>query len=190
MPGLDHFGLLSPWYDKIISYKEDEEFIKWLELPISGNLLDIGGGTGRVASSMINKVDDLVIVDVSYGMVKMAKKKGFSATCALGEVLPYPDESFDRALIVDALHHCSDQEGVVKDVWRILKPGGFLIIVEPNFDHATGKLIRVFEKILVMRSKFLPDSAIASLFLEFSDDIKIKHVNGNSWFKVRKGLIS
>jgi len=190
MPGLDHFGLLAPWYDKIISYKEDEELIKWIGLPLSGDLLDIGGGTGRVASSLVKKVDNLVIVDVSYGMVKMAKNKGFSATCALGEVLPYPDESFERALIVDALHHCSDQEGVIKDVWRVLKPGGFLVIVEPNYDHASGKLIRVFEKLLVMNSKFLSDSAIVSLLRDFSEDVKIKHVKGNSWFKVKKGFIS
>jgi len=190
MPGLDHFGLLAPWYDRIISYKEDEELLKWIELPFSGNLLDIGGGTGRVAISMINKVDNLEIVDVSYGMVKMAKKKGFSATCALGEVLPYPGESFERALIVDAIHHCSNQEGVIKDVWRILKPGGFLVIVEPNYEHMAGKIIRVFEKLLVMNSKFLSDNEIVSLFLDYSEDIKIKHVDGNSWFKVKKGYIS
>jgi ubiquinone/menaquinone biosynthesis C-methylase UbiE len=135
---------------------------------------------------MIDKVENLVIADVSYGMVRVAKKKGLSATCALGEVLPFPDSSFGRTLMVDALHHCIEQQGVIRDMWRVLKPGGYLVIVEPNYDHVSGKLIRLFEKILLMKSTFLSDRVIFSLLLDFSDDIQIKHVKGNSWFKVKK----
>jgi len=187
MPVLNHFDLLAPWYDKIISYQEDEEFQNWMELPINGNLLDIGGGTGRVSGSLVNKVNKLVIVDASYEMLKMANKKGFSTICALGEGLPYEGGAFERVLIVDVLHHCNDQETVFHDAWRILKPGGFLAIVEPNVDHLYGKMIRIFEMLLVMRSKFLSDRAIVSLVQESSKDITIKHVKGNSWIKVYKG---
>lgn len=186
MPGLDHFKWIAPWYDRIISYAEDDDFLNWVGLPISGNLIDIGGGTGRVATSMVGKVNKLVIVDVSFDMVMQARKKGFSLTCGKGEFLPFQEETFERAMIVDALHHCNDQKGVIRDVWRILKPGGLLVIVEPNYEHPTGKLIRVFEKLLVMRSKFLSDFGINSLVSEFSEDISIKHVKGNSWFKVEK----
>ena len=186
MPGIDHFGFLAPWYDRIIKYKEDVEFIKWAALPFSGNLLDIGGGTGRVSRSMIDRVQNLVISDVSFGMLRIAKGKGLSATCALGELLPYPCESFGRVLIVDALHHCVNQREVIEDAWRILKPGGYLLIVEPNYDHSSGKFIRLFENILLMKSKFLPDSAIISLLLDLSTQISIKHMKGNSWFKVKK----
>lgn len=51
MPGLDHFGLLAPWYDKFIAYSDGDEIKERAELPAAGNLLDIGGGTGRVARS-------------------------------------------------------------------------------------------------------------------------------------------
>ena len=186
MPGMDHFGFLAPWYDRIISYKEDEELIEWAELPFPGKLLDIGGGTGRVSRSMINSVGKLIIIDVSFGMLKIAKRKGLIAISAFGELLPYPCESFGRVLIVDTLHHCINQREVLMDSWRVLKPGGCLLIVEPNYDHLSGKLIRVFENILLMKSKFLSDSAIVTLLHELTKEIKIKHVKGNSWFKAKK----
>lgn len=186
MAGLDHFGLLAPWYDRIIPYHYDDELVSWAELPISGNLLDIGGGTGRVAGALVNLAGNLEIVDVSFKMVRIAKNKGLSASCAYGEAMPYPDGTFTRILIVDALHHCVDQQGVIKDIWRVLKPGGILIIIEPNYAHVAGKLIRVFEKLILMGSKFLSDQAIISLFQNYSDEINIKHVKGNSWFKIKK----
>ncbi|MFH2040473.1 MAG: methyltransferase domain-containing protein [Chloroflexota bacterium] len=186
MPGIDHFTILAPWYDRIISYKEDEELIKWAELPITGSLLDVGGGTGRVSRSFIDNVKNLIIIDVSFGMLRIAKEKGLSATCALGELLPYPSDSFGRVLIVDALHHCTNQQEVIRDTWRVLKPEGYLLIVEPNYDHFSGKFIRLFENVLLMKSKFLSDNAIIKLLLDHSKEIKLKHVKGNSWFKVKK----
>jgi demethylmenaquinone methyltransferase/2-methoxy-6-polyprenyl-1,4-benzoquinol methylase len=186
MPGFDHFGLLAPWYDRIISYNDQAELIKWADLPIPGYLLDVGGGTGRVASGLIDHVDKIEIVDISHGMLKISKKKGLSGTCALGERLPYPDETFARILIIDALHHCLEQQAVLNDAWRVLAPDGLLIIVEPDYDHLAGKLIRMFEKLIMMNSHFLRDNEIYSMLFELSKNVEINHTKGNSWFKVRK----
>jgi len=69
MPGLDHFGLLAPWYDKLITYNDVDEIKKIAALPAAGNLLDIGGGTGRVASSLVGLIDKIVVVDISFEML-------------------------------------------------------------------------------------------------------------------------
>lgn len=186
MSGFDHFGLLAPWYDRMISYNDHEELINWAELPVQGYLLDVGGGTGRVAARLIDFIDGLEIVDVSHRMLKISKEKGLSGTCALGESLPYPQVTFSRILIVDALHHCLEQQAVLADAWRVLAPGGIMIIVEPDYEQLSGKLIRLFEKMIMMDSHFLTDEEIFSLLIKFSNDVVIKHLKGNSWFKVRK----
>lgn len=70
--------------------------------------------------------------------------------------------------------------------WRVLQPGGLLVIVEPNYDHSAGKVIRLFEKLILMKSHFLSDSSIVSLIADFTDNIRVQHDKGYSWFMVKK----
>ena len=89
-------------------------------------------------------------------------------------------------LIIDALHHFESQEGVINEIWRVLQPGGLVIIGEPNYNHLAGRMIRALEKKLLMKSNFLQDSSIISLFKDLTGEILIKHEKGNSWFKIKK----
>ena len=54
--------------------------------------------------------------------------------CALIEdsALPFQDLSFDRIMLVHALDHCSDPSTLLKEAWRVLSPGGRLIVIVPN----------------------------------------------------------
>jgi SAM-dependent methyltransferase len=55
-------------------------------------------------------------------------------SCALveDEALPFSDATFDRIMLVHALDHCSDPSAMLREVWRVLAPGGRVIIVVPN----------------------------------------------------------
>jgi ubiquinone/menaquinone biosynthesis C-methylase UbiE len=53
MPKFDHFNMIARWYDQGIKVTEQDQFIELLELPSKGILLDLGGGTGRVALSLL-----------------------------------------------------------------------------------------------------------------------------------------
>ncbi len=48
------------------------------------------------------------------------------------EELPLPDSSVDRILMVHSLEHCEDPRETLKEMWRVLSPGGRLVIVVPN----------------------------------------------------------
>ena len=76
MPILDHFGLIAPYYDRVIRLKTAEKIIKVAKLPIEGAMLDAGGGTGRVAESLRGQAGSLVLADLSLQMLKQAQKKG------------------------------------------------------------------------------------------------------------------
>jgi SAM-dependent methyltransferase len=46
--------------------------------------------------------------------------------------LPFPDHVFDNALIVHALDHSGDPEALLREAWRVLVPGGRVLVVVPN----------------------------------------------------------
>jgi ubiquinone/menaquinone biosynthesis C-methylase UbiE len=86
------------------------------------------------------------------------------AICAPGEHLPFPSGSFDRILMVDAFHHVLDQGRTIDELWRVLQPGGRILIIEPDIHQFIVRLIALGEKILLMRSHFLSHEKITSLF--------------------------
>ena len=182
----DHFGLLAPFYDRLIRFGEADALIKRLGPPVRGWLLDAGGGTGRVAAALDWMAGQIVVADVSLGMLRQARGKGLAAVSAPAEGLPFPGGTFERGIMVDALHHVADQAGTAGELWRVLAPGGRLVIVEPDIRQLAVKGIALFEKLALMRSHFLPPMEIARLFDEFGAQIRIEVVSASAWITIEK----
>ena len=152
---LDHFGFLAPYYDRVFGPPDPARLMGILKLPVDGRLLDAGGGTGRVSSQLVPYVSDLIISDVSPQMLQQAKQKGCcSPAAAHVEYLPFPDGSFDRILVVDAFHHFCDQQESIVELVRVLKPGGRLVIEEPDLNRFAVKMVALAEKAALMQSHF------------------------------------
>ncbi len=165
MPIIDHFGLLAPSYERFIRPAYPQRLEELLALPAGGSLLDAGGGTGRIAQFLAPRAGICVVADVSQGMLRFAGRKvGVRALRAASEGLPLADGSFDRVIMVDALHHVADAPGTARELWRVLKPGGRLVIEEPDIRTLPVKVIAVFEKLALMRSRFYTGEAIRAMF--------------------------
>ncbi len=162
---LDHFSLIAPLYNRFDGYSSLEVMLHLAALPLEGRLLDVGGGTGRVASALRPYVRQVIVADASRPMLRYAASRpGLQAGAALSECLPFPNASFERILMVDALHHVADQPQTARELLRLLKPGGRIVIEEPNIHKWPVKMIALAEKGLGMRSHFLAPSQIAALF--------------------------
>ena len=164
---LHHFDIIAPFYDRVIHKLDLERLIKFLKLPARGRLLDAGGGTGRVSSRLRAMIDDVVVCDLSLAMLKQARHKGRLWTVQSHiEQLPFPDESFERIVVVDALHHFCDQWQSIRELMRVLKTGGYLVIEEPNIDNLIIKWIALAEKLFLMRSHFFASDEIVAMINE------------------------
>jgi demethylmenaquinone methyltransferase/2-methoxy-6-polyprenyl-1,4-benzoquinol methylase len=183
----DHFGAIAPFYDRIIRSRRPERLIELAGLPVSGRLLDAGGGTGRISQGIKGLASSLVIADLSIGMLKQAStKNGLYPVCTFTERLPFPDGAFERVIMIDALHHVVDQPSSLQELWRVLKSGGRLVIEEPDIRKMTVKVVALAEKLLAMRSHFISPLAIQHL-LDYSDArIRVVCEGFNAWVIVDK----
>ncbi|WP_246047590.1 class I SAM-dependent methyltransferase [Leptospira ilyithenensis] len=116
--------LLDPFFDSIHFEKE------------SGKGLDAGAGPGILASFLTKKNPNLVwsACDISEEMVqycKLSYPKIDWKVCDLHN-LDYPDNSFDFIFNSMVLIHIQEPEKVMKEFYRVLKPGGKLLITCPN----------------------------------------------------------
>lgn len=182
----DHFGFLAPIYDRVIRPKDPEKLIQLLKLPVQGRLLDAGGGTGRVAQGLYHLADSIIVADESLAMLEVARlKDGLTLLCSQSERLPFPSHHFERVLMVDALHHVKNQAETAGELWRVLKPGGRLVIEEPDVRVLSIKFVALAEKLALMRSHFLDPGRIANLFPQDAH-VQIETEGYNAWIILEK----
>ena len=187
MPLLDHFGLLARFYDRLISPPSNDTLARLTELPIQGLLLDAGGGTGRIASRLTGLAGGIVLLDASIPMLRQAQAKdGLDPLTGAAERLPFVDACFERIIMVDAYHHLEHQIRSLEECWRVLKPGGLLVIEEPDIALGVVKLVALAEKLALMRSHFHSGKKIAEALRRLGGNVRIIHERPNLWVVAQK----
>jgi ubiquinone/menaquinone biosynthesis C-methylase UbiE len=117
-----------------------------LGLAPSQRILDLGCGVGLFLSWLSRGLDArLYGLDVSLGSLSLARQRTSALHLVAGdaEVLPYANGSFDRVACNGAAHHLPDVETMLREVWRVLLPGGRLALYEPT-TTAFSNMIRKF----------------------------------------------
>jgi ubiquinone/menaquinone biosynthesis C-methylase UbiE len=110
------------------------------------SILDIGCGTGRLLRKAATRwpTARLIGVDPAEGMVKEARRltPGALFHFSPAESLPLPDESVDLVLSTVSFHHWQDQVQGVKQVARVLHPGGIFALVDIFMPYGLQKIYR------------------------------------------------
>jgi ubiquinone/menaquinone biosynthesis C-methylase UbiE/uncharacterized protein YbaR (Trm112 family) len=95
------------------------------------NCLEIGCGTGGLLVAAGKKFERLVGIDIAFRWLIVAKKRiqeakmeNISLLSSCAEYLPFPDRVFDLTIAADVLEHTQNQDQVIKESHRVLKPEG------------------------------------------------------------------
>jgi SAM-dependent methyltransferase len=96
-------------------------------------LLDVGCGAGNMIHhlSHYGKVKGL---EIDERPVKVARERGYDVDLFdVTDPMPFDDNSFDAVTALDVIEHNEDDMAILTDTYRILKPGGYIIITVPAF---------------------------------------------------------
>ena len=140
MPGVTTFEKhredYEAWFDEHRFVFESElSAIKEL-LPLSGNGLEIGVGSGRFAAPLGIRYG----VEPSRAMREKARERGIKVIKGLAEALPFGEQEFDFALMVTTVCFLDDMDRAFEEVLRALKPAGCFIIGFVDRESPLGKL--------------------------------------------------
>ncbi len=139
--------------DSTVNTLCDEQLVLESELPLQGaHVLELGCGkaektralakTGKVASITALEVDE-----IQHGKNLQIQDLP-NVTFALGgaEAIPAPDNSFDIVLMFKSLHHVPRElmDQALKEIRRVLKPGGLTYISEPVYAGEFNEILRLF----------------------------------------------
>jgi glycogen(starch) synthase len=106
-----------------------------------GTVLDVGGGPGRMAVPLAAE-HRVTLCDISSDMLGIAQAAAAEASVPTGSLdvrqldaarpLPFPDAGFDRAICIDLLVHLQNPVSLLRELQRVLKPGGELLVDMSN----------------------------------------------------------
>lgn len=156
------FDRFARWYDLLTPGVDDdalENVLGLAERPVRRGL-DLGGGTGRAARALPDV--EWTVVDASRGMLERADDAGFKTIQADAATLPVDADSVDAVVVVDALHHIGDQAGAIREVERVLRPGGVLAVVEFDPETIRGRAMVAWEHLLGFTSSFSPPTVLSA----------------------------
>lgn len=118
-----------------VHYQRFTEAIKHLNIKLDGKLLNIWSRTGNAVPYLIKKFPGIKVynLEVSSKMIEIARRKfpdqEFLKTDL--ENLDFTDNFFDGILSLETLEHAPDPDGFLKELFRVLKPGGILVMSLP-----------------------------------------------------------
>ena len=133
------WAIFAPFYDAVVFLPFRtlrSEVARIVQLPTCCRLLDVATGTGAQAFAFAEKAREVVGIDLSEEMLRIARRKNRSPNVRFQQAdaadLPFDDESFDATCVSFALHEMpiSIRERVVREMARVTKPGGSVIVVD------------------------------------------------------------
>jgi demethylmenaquinone methyltransferase/2-methoxy-6-polyprenyl-1,4-benzoquinol methylase len=156
------FDRIARLYDHVARPPDPAPLLGLLRTAPGGRVLDLGGGTGRVGQVLAGR--SVTVCDLSAPMARRARDKGLLSCQGRAEALPFASGVFDAVLAVDAFHHFAGQEAAVREMLRVVQPGGRVVVVEPDIRHPVVRLVALAERLLGLTSHMRPAEDLGALF--------------------------
>ncbi len=123
-------------------------------VPLAGkDIIELGCGAAELARALMRRHPDSRFTGVEVDERQHAKnlaapQPGMRFVAGVAQAIPFPDVSFDLALMLKSLHHVpvAEMAQALAEVVRVLRPGGHLYVSEPVYAGALNDVIRLFNE--------------------------------------------
>ena len=154
----DHFEWQTT--DPYLSASE-RELLEMGDIAPEAALLEVGCGEGNNLAHLGPRPGKTIGLDLSRGKVVWAglRVRGSAFVCGDAISLPIASASMETVLCRDVLHHVADRRRVLEELIRVLRPGGQIVVIEPN---GRNPIVRL-QSLLIPAERGLPSSTSNSL---------------------------
>jgi ubiquinone/menaquinone biosynthesis C-methylase UbiE len=162
-----------------------------LSVPKDAAILDVGCGGGRTVGSLAALASEGNVIGLDYSRASVAVSRNTNATeieagrvqIAQGSVaaLPFPDRTFDIVTAVETHYYWPDLPGNVREILRVLKPGGTFALIAETYRGGPFRLLYRIVMLLV-RAAFLSDREHRELLTQAGfTEVATMHLSGKNW---------
>jgi arsenate reductase len=148
----------------------NEAFLKVLPLSPTDHVLEVGSGLGVLARLVSERVPQGRVVGVEYSADQLARGASAPRLTLLrgdGNHLPFPEATFDVAYCRWLLEHVRDPLGVLREMFRVMKPGGHVLVEENDnslqrYDPPCPQFEHLWRQFSILQGKLGGDGSIGS----------------------------
>ena len=166
----EYFDQIAAEWDELL---EEEtiarlrEIVAGLEIRPGARVLDVGTGTGVLLPLLLEKGGRVVALDLSWEMLKRARAKSYPVAYVQGDAqnLPLPDGAFDWVICNAVFPHFPDKLRALREIRRVLKDGGRLVICHTASREAINEIHRSIGGV-VANDTIPPEGEMRRLFSE------------------------
>jgi len=127
----------------VLKQRKLEELVRALGPADGLRGLDLGSDNGVVSLLLRERGGSWASGDLTEEAVASIRSLvGDDVHLVAGDRLPFPDAAFDRVVVVDMLEHVPDEAGFARELARVTRPGGRLVVNTPHLKHTALRRVR------------------------------------------------
>ncbi len=141
---------------------------------IKGDLLELGCGEGRGIELLAPLADSYVGIDKIKEVIEKLSDRfppHYKFICGSFPPFPFKDHSFHTIVTFQVIEHIKDDEGFIKEIHRVLKPGGKALITTPNIKMSLSRN--------PWHEREYTGDQLKELCKKYFDEVEMKGVTGN-----------
>ena len=171
--------------DDITCFLDNIKYTRGDRILLVGNIGNLGKRL-RMLGVSVTIVEDTYYEDICYSLIQNLNCNVVKGSL---ELLPFEDEYFDKVIILDHFNHTTDCKRVIKEINRVLKIDGEIILEDLNLKNIKVKLKNLKHKLLGENINYHYPSEIIDLFSKVNINGIMKEIENERYIYIGKRKI-